>query len=152
MITSTLLRIYERDLSRLKKEIESYHSEATIWHVKAQIPNSAGNLALHLVGNLQTYIGAVLGKTDYVRNREAEFSLKNVPRAELISHIEHTQRVVLQTIAGLSDEDYRQEFPMRVFEEKTSTEYMLIHLATHLTYHLGQINYHRRLLEERIEP
>jgi len=151
MITNTLLRIYERDLSRLKKEIESYRSEEIIWQVKAQIPNSAGNLALHLVGNLQTYIGAVLGKTGYVRNREAEFSLKNVPRAELISRIEHTQRVVLQTITGLSDEDYRREFPMLVFDEPTSTEYLLIHLATHLTYHLGQINYHRRLLEERIE-
>jgi uncharacterized damage-inducible protein DinB len=151
MITATLLQLYERDLSRLKKEIELYRSEETIWQTKAQIPNSAGNLALHLVGNLQTYIGAVLGKTGYVRNREAEFSLKNVPRAELIRQIEHTQAVVLQTIAGLSDEDYQKEFPMRVFEVTTSTEYMLIHLATHLTYHLGQINYHRRLLEERIE-
>ena len=111
------------------------------------IANSAGNLCLHVVGNLNTYIGAELGKTGYVRQRELEFSLKDIPKAELLSKIDETIRVVEKALNDLTDEQLSEEYPVLVFAEKTSTQYLLIHLATHLTYHLGQINYHRRLLD-----
>jgi len=109
------------------------------------ISNSAGNLCLHLIGNLNMFIGNVLGKTDYVRNRPLEFSLKNVPRANLLQSINATIVIVDRTLNALGEEDLQLEFPLLVFEKKTSTEFMLIHLTTHLSYHLGQINYHRRL-------
>jgi hypothetical protein len=147
MITPTLLSIFERELNRLKTEILSYQSEENIWRIQGHILNSGGNLTLHLIGNLNTYIGLALGKTGYERNREEEFSLKNVPRHRLISEIEDTAAMIHQTLLRLTEEDYRWEYPMQVFEKKTSTEYMLIHLASHLSYHLGQINYHRRLVE-----
>ncbi|UQD57163.1 DinB family protein [Flavobacterium sp. K5-23] len=147
MITETLKKLFNRDLIQLKLEIESYQNESLIWHYEKQISNSAGNLCLHLVGNLNTFIGAVYGKTGYVRNRELEFSLKNLPKSELTSKIEDVIIVVNNALNTISEEEMQKEYPLTVFESKTSTEFMLIHLTTHLAYHLGQINYHRRLLD-----
>ena len=148
MILPTLKTIFDRDLNRLKKEIELYQDESQIWTVQKGITNSAGNLCLHLIGNINTYIGTTFGNTDYIRNRPLEFSSKNIPKAELIRKIEETIIVVDRSLDKLSEEELRMDFPILVFETKTSTEFMLIHLTTHLAYHLGQINYHRRLLQE----
>ncbi|WP_016990674.1 DUF1572 family protein [Flavobacterium sp. ACAM 123] len=123
-------------------------NESQIWTIQKGITNSAGNLCLHLVGNLNTYIGNTYGNTNYVRNRELEFSLKDIPSTELIRKIEETMLMVDYALDNLSEKELIMEFPLLVFETKTSTEFMLIHLTTHLTFHLGQINYHRRLLQE----
>jgi len=147
MLNQTLKKLFNRDLNKLKTEIESYQNEANLWIVDQSITNSAGNLCLRLIGNLNTYIGATLGGSGYIRNRELEFSLKDVPRYELIEKIDQTIEVVNQTLDKLTVEEIAAEYPMLVLEEKTSTEYFLVHLATHLAYHLGQINYHRRLLD-----
>lgn len=147
MLVETLKLLFRRDLERLKQEIDSYQDEAKIWCVEQGIANSAGNLCLHLIGNLNTYIGAELGKTDYVRQRELEFSQKDVLRAELLATIEHTMAIVDKVLDTVTPEQLSQQYPILVFQEKTSTEYLLVHLVTHLTYHLGQINYHRRLLD-----
>lgn len=147
MILKSLRPIFKRDLSKLKQELCLYKNEANIWKVDGEIANTAGNLTLHLVGNLNTFIGATLGNTAYIRNREAEFSLKDIERSALIMLVENTLTVVDSTLANLKEDQLQQEFPIKVFESKTTTAYMLIHLATHLGYHLGQINYHRRLLD-----
>lgn len=147
MLIESLKTLFNRDLIKLKTEIESYQNESDIWKIQKGIANSAGNLCLHLVGNLNTYIGAEFGKTGYIRNRALEFSLKDIPRAELLSKIEETIVVVDNALNTISEEELKKEYPLLVFENKTSTEFMLIHLTTHLAYHLGQINYHRRLLE-----
>lgn len=147
MLIETLKTLFNRDLNQLKTEIESYQNENDIWKTQKGIANSAGNLCLHLVGNLNTYIGAEFGKTGYIRNRPLEFSLKDIPRAELLSKIEETIVVVDNALNTISEEELKKEYPLLVFENKTSTEFMLVHLTTHLAYHLGQINYHRRLLE-----
>lgn len=147
MTIETLKLLFSRDLNRLRKEIELYNNENNLWKIEKNIANSAGNLCLHLVGNLNTYIGKEFGKTGYVRDRDSEFSLKNLPRTELLEMIDATLLVVKQSLDKLDETDLKKEYPVLVFEEKTSTDYMLIHLATHLAYHLGQINYHRRLLD-----
>ncbi|MFV8326497.1 DUF1572 family protein [Flavobacterium sp. ZS1P14] len=147
MLIETLKSLFNRDLNRLKAEIELYQNESQIWHIEKGIANSAGNLCLHLVGNLNTYIGAEFGKTGYIRNRPLEFSQKDIPRAALINKIEATIVVVNNALTNLSEEELQMEFPILVFDTKTSIEFMLIHLTTHLAYHLGQINYHRRLLD-----
>jgi uncharacterized damage-inducible protein DinB len=147
MLTETLKKLFNRDLTRLKSEIEAYQNEANLWRIDRDIANSAGNLCLHLIGNLNTYIGATLGGTNYIRNRELEFSLKDIPKQELIKMIEATITVVSDSLNRVSNEQMDGEYPLLVFEEKTSTEFFLVHLTTHLTYHLGQINYHRRLLD-----
>ena len=147
-LQTTLYRLFERDLTRLKVELNLYSDEQIIWQTTGQISNTAGNLTLHLLGNLNTYIGAVLGGTDYVRDRPAEFSLKNIPRESLLEQIDALLIILKTTLEKLSDTAFEEEYPLLVFEEKTSTEYFLVHLTTHLAYHLGQINYHRRLLDK----
>lgn len=148
MLKKTLKSLFTRDLNKLKLEIESYKNETTIWHIEKDIANSAGNLTLHLIGNLNTFVGAEIGKSGYIRNRDLEFSLKNIPRAELILKIEATLKIVEQALDTITDDQLHSEYPLLVFKEKTSTEFFLVHLATHLAYHLGQINYHRRLLDK----
>ena len=147
MVTETLAALFKRDLTKLYTEIEQYNSEEKLWATEKSIANSAGNLCLHLVGNLKTYIGAGLGGFAYTRNRELEFSLKGVPKAELLAMVAETRTIVDETLHTLPATSLQQEYPLLVFTEKTSTEYLLIHLVAHLSYHLGQINYHRRLLD-----
>jgi uncharacterized damage-inducible protein DinB len=147
MLIETLKILFNRDLKQLRNEIEQYNNDTDIWKITGQINNSAGNLCLHLVGNLNTYIGKELGGTGYIRNRALEFSSRNVPGKELITKIENTIEVVNQTLDNLDKNLLETEYPILVFEQKTSTEFLLVHLATHLTYHLGQINYHRRMIE-----
>lgn len=142
-----LKTLFNRDLTKLKFEIEKYQNENKIWQIEKNISNSAGNLCLHIIGNLNTYIGAELGHTKYIRHRELEFSQKDIPQAKLIAQIDATIQMINKTLLLLSDEDLKKEYPLIVFETKTSTGFLLIHLTTHLAYHLGQINYHRRLFD-----
>lgn len=146
MLIETLKSLFNRDLNKLKTEIEAYRNESEIWAIDKNISNSAGNLCLHLIGNINTYIGAELGKTGYIRDRPLEFSLKDIPGSELISKIEQTIVVVNNTLDSLTEADLKAIYPQIVFEKEMTTEYFLVHLATHLGYHLGQINYHRRLI------
>jgi uncharacterized damage-inducible protein DinB len=147
MLIQSLQQIINRDLIKLRQEISSYSDEEKIWHVEKNIANSAGNLCLHLIGNLNTYIGAQYGQTGYVRNRDLEFSQKNVSRDELLRRIDDTIRVMNISLKNITDDTLKEEYPIQVFAEKMTTEFFLVHLATHLTYHLGQINYHRRILD-----
>ncbi|GAA5091400.1 hypothetical protein GCM10023210_18750 [Chryseobacterium ginsengisoli] len=146
-MVESIKSLFTRDLNKLKTEIESYQSEEIIWKIDKNILNSAGNLTLHLVGNISHFIGAILGETGYVRNRELEFSLKDIPRQELILQIEKTIEVVNSSVEKLSEEDLKKEYPLEPLGYTMTTEYFLIHLIGHLEYHLGQINYHRRLLD-----
>lgn len=147
MILQTLKSYLCRDLEKLKQEINAYSDEKKLWITDKGINNSAGNLCLHLIGNLNTYIGAVLGNTGYIRNRDLEFSLQDVPRKDLQKMIDDTIEVVAKTMDDLKEEQLEEDYPVVVWKEKTSTEFLLGHLVTHLSYHLGQINYHRRLLD-----
>ena len=147
MVIDTLQKLFKRDLEKLKLEISLYKDEKNVWVIDKSILNSAGNLCLHLVGNLNTYIGAEIGKTGYIRNRDLEFSQKYVPQQQLIKMVEDTIIVVENGLNKLDEGSLEKEYPLLVFKEKTSTGFFLIHLAVHLDYHLGQINYHRRLLD-----
>ncbi|WP_246197893.1 DinB family protein [Chitinophaga agrisoli] len=132
---------------RLRNEISAYKNEQQLWHVEKEIPNSAGNLCLHLIGNLKGFIGTHIGQTGYVRDRPLEFSLKNIPREELLKHIDETAVDVDAALSALTEAQLDEEYPLVVFEEKMTIGFFLTHLLAHLSYHLGQINYHRRLLD-----
>jgi uncharacterized damage-inducible protein DinB len=146
----TFSKLFLRDLEKLKTEITFFKDEKKIWEVSGDIKNSAGNLCLHLCGNLQHFIGAMLGNSGYVRNRDAEFSRKDVPIRELVAEIELTTKAVKLALDSLSDAKLSEIYPSNIFGEGTTTLMFLIHLATHLNYHLGQINYHRRILNTQI--
>ncbi len=146
MLNEILIQLYERDLAKLKTEVEQYADDADMWKKSGEITNSAGNLALHLTGNLKHFIGTVLGGSGFVRNRDLEFSDSGVSRADMLADIDETNTVIKSTIEKLTDADFSKTYPIEVFGQPMTTGYFLIHLATHLNYHLGQINYHRRIM------
>ena len=145
--SSSLLTLFTRDLNKLKDELNSYTTEANIWKIEPGISNSPGNLTLHLIGNLNHFVGAILGKTGYVRYRDLEFSKKDIPRATLIADLDATIAMLAKVLGSLSNEelDHEHEF---IKGKQDSAGQFLIHLFGHLSYHLGQINYHRRLLDK----
>ena len=142
-----LIQLLQRDLEKLKTEITSYKDEKKIWEVSAEIKNSAGNLCLHICGNLQHFIGAVLGNSGYARDRGSEFSRKNVPVEEMQKDIDETIVIIKKTLMELDESKLEEPYPINVFGNEMTTGFFLAHLTTHLNYHLGQINYHRRLLD-----
>lgn len=143
-----LKEIFERDLTQLEKEIGLYKKEEDLWLLPEGISNTGGNLCLHLAGNLQHFIGHVLGGTDYVRDREAEFNDKNVPVADILKEVAAAKKAVIQTLDKLTSEQLEANYPVEVFKKPMATTFFLIHLSGHLMYHLGQVNYHRRLLSK----
>ena len=145
-MTETLSKLYEQGLTKLRSEVESYPSEAELWKTGGNIPNSAGNLALHLVGNLNHFFGATLGGTGYVRDRDAEFNSGEATREQIIGEIDKAIVVVKEALAKLESGDLGKTYPIQFQNEDVSTEYVLSYLLGHFNYHLGQIDYHRRLL------
>ncbi len=147
LILVSINYIFQRDLDKTIKEINTYNLEVDLWKVEDGINNSAGNLSLHICGNLSYFVGVVLGNSGYQRDREAEFSNKNIPRQELNQQLGETKEAISSTLVKLSIDDLEKLYPVQVWKDRNySTLQFLIHLATHLNYHLGQINYHRRLL------
>lgn len=144
----SITQLIDRDLTKLAAEITLYPTEESIWKTAPGITNSGGNLCLHLCGNLQHYFGAVLGKTDYKRNRPLEFSLKDIPKATLLEEIERARTAVTQTLEHLKPSHLVNEYPEKVFDHSMTNMHFFIHLTAHLNYHLGQINYHRRLIAQ----
>ncbi|MBO6523842.1 MAG: DinB family protein [Balneolaceae bacterium] len=147
MLSQTLSELFERDIQKIKTEVEAYSSEEAIWKKADGITNCGGNLSLHLSGNLQHFFGAVLGGTDYVRDREFEFGGK-VTRQELLDDLDAATISVKDTLAGMTNEDFQKDYPIEIYGGTVKTEWFLLHLYSHLSYHLGQINYHRRLLDK----
>jgi hypothetical protein len=132
----------------VRRELRAFPDEDLIWAHPPGAPNSAGTLALHLCGNLQHFIGAQLGATGYVRDRDAEFSDRGVPLVELERRIDQTQDAVEGTLR-LGAIDLDAEYPLEVAGVRLSTRTFLLHLTSHLAYHLGQIDYHRRIVTGR---
>lgn len=147
MVVQALKTIFIRDLNKLKTEIELYTDEKNLWLLDKGIANSAGNLCLHLIGNLNHFIGVGIAKSGYVRQRDLEFTLKDVPRADIIQNIEATIHMIEEGFSTLTEDEMNGEFPVVKWDKSNEMGFTLIHLATHLSYHLGQVNYHRRLLD-----
>jgi uncharacterized damage-inducible protein DinB len=142
----SLEKILLRDLDKLQQEIEQYPTEQSIWVIQKDIKNSAGTLVLHLCGNLQHYIGVGLGKSDYKRDRDKEFSARNVSRNELIKEIDRTKEAIKNAMTKVSPDILETEYPLPVYDYAMTVQHFMIHLVAHFGYHYGQVNYHRRLL------
>jgi len=133
-----------RDLEGLRREIALYPDDYAPWRMLPGLPNSGGNLALHLAGNLRHFVGAQLGETGYVRKREAEFGSGGLTRAELDAEVQRAIADVDRTLAALDPARLDEPYPLAFGDRRLGTRVFLLHLAGHLTYHLGQIDYHRR--------
>lgn len=146
MLRSTIRHILTRELFALRRAVEAYPDDASLWRPLAGIANVGGTLALHVAGNLQHYVGAVLGRTGYVRDRDAEFSRRDVPRAEILGEIDAAIAAVERGLESVGDDVLPRPFPEKVAGREVATGDYLVHLASHLAYHLGQLDYHRRLV------
>lgn len=151
MLGSSVIAILVRDLRALRREVEAYPDEAALWLTPAGVPNSAGTLALHLAGNVQHYLGARLGATGYVRDRPAEFARRNVPRSEILQEIEAARRALAAAQRRLTGTDLSGDFPEVIGNRRIQTGDYLIHLVSHFAFHLGQIDYHRRIVTGQSE-
>ena len=134
-----------RDVRAVQREIEAYPTEADIWRVAPGVTNTSGTLALHVAGNLQHFLGAVFGQTGYVRNRDAEFARRDVPRTEIVAELRRALSAIDAGLSRLAAADLERDYPLPIAGKTLSTSDVLLHLMTHLAYHLGQIDYHRRL-------
>lgn len=139
--------LYLIQLDTLKSEISMYKYEADIWKLSGAINNTPGNLCLHICGNLNHFIGSIIGNSGYIRDRDKEFSEKNVSREMLIDLIIETKKNIADTFDKLSDEDFGKIYPDKKFGENPTYAFIFSRLISHLSYHLGQINYHRRITE-----
>ena len=135
-----------RDLEGFRREIELFPDEGSLWRTLPGITNPAGTLALHVCGGLKHFVGAVLGRTGYVRDRDAEFSRRDARRADLLDEIASTIAIVTATLGRLPPDLLSQPYPVAVNNVRPHTGLFLLHLATHLTFHLGQAGYLRRAL------
>ena len=138
--------LFQRDLNTLEREIKLYSSIDLLWKIDREISNSAGNLCLHLCGNLQHFFGTILSKSAYVRNREAEFSTKGKTIESLLAEIQQAKEAVHTALSNLTEKNLEETFPVKLNDESYSTLKIILHLYAHFNYHLGQINYHRRLI------
>lgn len=144
---TSIIKVFDREIDRLTSEIEQYQNETSLWKVTENISNSAGNLCLHLIGNLNHFIGNIIGNTGYIRQRDAEFNTQDVPKSTLLSEITNVKQIVATALTNLPEEKLQENYPIEKDGIIPSYELMLLHLLWHLSYHIGQINYHRRLLD-----
>ena len=148
MSTSTeLASLFSRDLNRLRKQIVSFPNDEALWQTLPGVINPAGNLALHIEGNLREYVGRQLGQVPYSRTRDLEFSLKGLSRDEVGSRLEELSQTIPSIIERLSQDQMEMEYPQVVFDAAMTTQQFLFHLYGHLNWHLGQMDYLRRVLE-----
>lgn len=143
-LSSIVQHLFLRELAALKREIAAFPDDRGPWVQHPGIANTSGTLALHCAGNIQHFIGAMLGGTGYVRQRDLEFSRRDVPRAELLAELDRAMAAV-HAIYDSSGKTLPAVFPDAFGGKQVSTDVMLVHLAVHLGYHLGQVDYHRRL-------
>jgi len=147
MLNNVLANFYERDIRKLIEEVNLFKNEDDLWRTQGSVKNSSGNLALHITGGLNHFIGATLAKTGYVRNRDLEFSRKGVARDELMAQLEALIPMINGTLNALTPERMEADFPIFFDKPNTSVSYVLLQLSLHLNYHTGQVNYLRRVLE-----
>jgi Protein of unknown function (DUF1572) len=145
-LTSALLTLFERELAAVRREVDAYACDDQLWQSVPGMSNVGGTLVLHLAGNLQHFLGTRLGQTGYVRNREAEFSRRNVARPELIAEIDAAGEAIKAGFAALTDAQLVDDYPEIIADRTVTIGQYLMHLSTHLAFHLGQIDYHRRVV------
>jgi uncharacterized damage-inducible protein DinB len=145
-LTDDIARLFARDLGAVRREVAAYPDDASPWHALPGLPNCGGTLVLHLAGNLRHFVGAVLGGSCYVRDRDAEFNSRDLSRAELAALLEQTESEVARAMSTLDASRLANAYPIAIREHSVGTQLFLLHLVAHLTYHLGQLDVHRRVV------
>lgn len=148
MILQTIKDIYLHELDTLQKEIELFETDELLWETRPGIINPSGTLCLHLCGNLNHFVGAVLGNSGYVRNRELEFSQRGLHKIDLVQGVLQTKNTMDKVLSSMDDEMLRRDFPIPFMNRTVSISFLLLTLLKHFSYHLGQLNYLRRIIHD----
>ena len=146
MLRFAVRTVLRRELLAVRRSVEAYPDDASLWAERPGLPNPGGTLVLHVAGNLQHYLGAVLGGSGYRRDRDAEFARRDVSRAALVAEVDAALRAVERALDGLSESELAAPYPEAVAGRTVTIGDYLVHLAAHLAYHLGQLDYHRRVV------
>ena len=142
--STSLAALLRRDLTRLVQQIHSFPDDAALWQTLPGVSNCAGNLILHLEGNLREYVGRRLGGISYERNRPAEFTQTGLSRAELARRIE-SLHAIPEAVERITEEQWFSDCG-DMLPGGRSMGQALLSLYGHFHYHLGQIDYLRRIL------
>jgi uncharacterized damage-inducible protein DinB len=145
-MSENVRRLLVRELAAFEREVLMFPDDESLFRTLPGVTNSAGNLALHVCGNLKHFVGAVLGESGYVRNRDAEFSAKSGRREDVARELRDTREVVSATLERLPRETLERTYPKPVGELSLPCGLFLVHLAVHLGFHLGQAGYLRRVV------
>jgi uncharacterized damage-inducible protein DinB len=151
MLTTAVTGTLVRELRCIERELDAYDSDEQVWQTHPALPNTAGTLALHAAGNLEHFIGAVLGGTGYVRDRDGEFNRRNVSRAELKRALDDAIATIEKNLPAVTEAQLEDWYPLAVANRRIRTGEFLVHLAVHLGYHLGQIDFHRRMVSGNVK-
>lgn len=152
MLNTILAGFYARDIRRLIEEVNLFSNEEDLWKTQGSVKNSAGNLALHIIGGLNYLIGTTLAQTGYVRDRDQEFSRKGIPRKDLVAQLEQLIPMITGTLTAFTADRMEAEYPLRFDDMNVPNSYVLVQLLAHLNYHLGQVNYLRRIIPPLDSP
>lgn len=146
---SDIYEILDRDIAALINEVHLIHEE-NLWKSHPGIINSVGTIAYHLCGNLRYFIGEALGKDGYVRDKRNEFEPQYFSKEKLIQEIRDTQISVKNALMKINTEQLLNPMPDTPPQHKgRSIQFFLIQLSCHLSRHTGQLNYLRRILENK---
>jgi hypothetical protein len=148
MSSKDLNQLLQRDLSKLIEELKAYSDERNLWHVDQGINNSAGNLTLHLIGNVKQFFGLDLAGIAFERDRDSEFVPSMLSREELLQELDELKKLIDQALVPMDPKKLGDQSKHSFLGHSMTVGYFLIHLYGHFNYHLGQINYHRRLLDK----
>jgi len=144
-VAAHLRALFIRELRALRRELDAYPDDASVWAIPPGISNSCGTLVLHLAGNVRLYVGHVIGEVTYERDRPREFAARDLSRDELRRELDASIGAVERAMSRLTDDVLQREFPLAIGAVRVNTQEFLLHCAVHLGYHLGQVDYHRRL-------
>ena len=144
---ATAQETIERYLPRIVRCLGEL-SQQQIWWRPNSASNSAGNLTLHLCGNLRQWIISGLGGAPDVRMRDAEFAERGpLPRRVLIRRLQQTVRESLQILRRLPQEAITRHYIIQGFHVTGLSA--VFHVAEHFSYHAGQIIFITKIRRSR---
>lgn len=139
LIRESRRRLYDESLPRIRKCLAELGVDE-IWARPNEQTVSAGNLVLHLAGNVRQYVVATLGGVPDVRERQKEFDAAGpMPAAELLERLEKAMAEAAPVIDRLDPASLLRTYRVQGFVESGLS--ILVHVVEHFSYHTGQIAY-----------
>jgi hypothetical protein len=141
---------FREAFERMIKAISQLNT-SQIWTRPSSESNSVGIIIQHLHGNLNQWICAGLGESDYVRNRPEEFrDRQQISKDEIVIKVAELAGAVDAVISRISPDSLHD--PKRIQEMDVTVMKALFRALTHLEFHEGQILYiAKMILNEKYE-